>query len=363
MLLPFQTLELTQPQWHHLRGSFGPAFIARFVHTSEGRESLRKMIDSMTSGILTEETHADLGKYKECRAAYARTKREEAKARRAEAGDGGEAKVGAGGGQEENEFGSFECGKPVDAATKAKLRRWTKGRVSFASPKVQEMRAAGMEAAMMFQVHVHCSRCRKGAVGELQCAVCMGRPASEATTWDEVNYVDTEEEKKKGVYMQAMKAVPIERPPSIVPKVGECLGDADTRSVALTLARTAADKMVNEFSAVMMGFLSAGFGALGCNTSFNKFGAALDAVATFFYVPKYMSKNAFRPEESVSIAKVAHDEMLKYPSVAKDAQSDATNRQVKHFLAKLHNKVIKMSEYSREQCAAALLGIPSSCEC
>ena len=36
---------------------------------------------------------------------------------------------------------------------------------------------------MNFQVHVHRTRCRKGGVGELQDAVCMGRPVSEAMTW------------------------------------------------------------------------------------------------------------------------------------------------------------------------------------
>ena len=60
---------------------------------------------------------------------------------------------------------------------------------------------------MNFQVHVHRTRCRKGGVGELQDAVCMGRPVSEAMTWEQVEYVDTEEEEKEGVYMQAMKAL------------------------------------------------------------------------------------------------------------------------------------------------------------
>ena len=52
---------------------------------------------------------------------------------------------------------------------------------------------------MNFQVHVHRTRCRKGAAGELQDAVCMGRPVSEARLWEQVEYVDTEEEEKEGM--------------------------------------------------------------------------------------------------------------------------------------------------------------------
>jgi hypothetical protein len=96
---------------------------------------------------------------------------------------------------------------------------------------------------------------------------------------------------------------------------------------------------------------------LACNTNSVFLGATEDAKAALYYIIKYVSKDCTELASCLSILQYAIDLKKKYPSAAKDANTDI--RDGKYLLQIMLNKMVGMREIADTQAAAVLIGFPS----
>jgi hypothetical protein len=98
-------------------------------------------------------------------------------------------------------------------------------------------------------------------------------------------------------------------------------------------------------------------GLLACNTNSVFLGATEDAKPALYYIIKYVSKDCTELASCLSVLQYAIDLKRKYPSSARDADTDL--RSGKYLLQIMLNKMIGMREIADTQAAAVLLGFPS----
>ena len=151
--------------------------------------------------------------------------------------------------------------------------------------------------------------------------------------------------------MKEAVAVPIEPPPDTRPGVGEPVGPADERVLAITLERGVGDVMIVDHNKALCV-------CVRCNTAVLALGGAKDGVAAAHYNCKYCTKGPVDLQESVPMVHAARAATLRDPSRADDVGTAA--RSAQHLMTRLANMMTGLQEYSEQQAAAALLGIPSS---
>ena len=151
--------------------------------------------------------------------------------------------------------------------------------------------------------------------------------------------------------MKEAVAVPIEPPPDTRPAVGEPVGRADERVLAFTLERGVGDVMIVDHNKALCV-------CVRCNTAVLALGGAKDGVAATHYSCKYCTKGPVDLQESVPMVHAARAAILRHPSRADDVGTGM--RSAQHLMTRLANMMTGLQEYSEQQAAAALLGIPSS---
>ena len=111
-----------------------------------------------------------------------------------------------------------------------------------------------------------------------------------------------------------------------------------------------ANGLVSEFNHVLMS-------AANCNMAILPLGTAASAKASFMYTAKYICKN---PAEIMSLLSILHDaakHIDKYPSTAPDSGTD--ERDTRHYLQRILNKLCGREEYGANQVVAALIQLPA----
>ena len=111
-----------------------------------------------------------------------------------------------------------------------------------------------------------------------------------------------------------------------------------------------ANGLVSEFNHILMS-------AANCNMAILPLGTAASAKASFMYTAKYICKN---PAEIMSLLSILYDaakHIDKYPSTADDTGTD--ERDTRHYLQRILNKLCGREEYGANQVVAALIQLPA----
>ena len=111
-----------------------------------------------------------------------------------------------------------------------------------------------------------------------------------------------------------------------------------------------ANGLVSEFNHILMS-------AANCNMAILPLGTAASAKASFMYTAKYICKN---PAEIMSLLSILYDaakHIDKYPSTAEDSGTD--ERDTRHYLQRILNKLCGREEYGANQVVAALIQLPA----
>ena len=237
-----------------------------------------------------------------------------------------------------------------------------------------EHRDSGVKVASQFNYHGHRHRCRQPPKGDTRCAEGRGQPESDKSVLQQfalagstnasaaedgsvgkisLGSIGGDAQDGKLTDCDVVPRDAIEAPPSLLPPPSKPVPLPDDRVICLTLERpTEEDRYVVEFNAVMSSLVR-------CNTCNVKLSASADAKSCVYYLVLYLSKNPVEPAEVLTLLHAARLVQRLFPSTAADADENP-KREAMHLLSKLLNKGITLQEYSLEQCAAALLGVPSS---
>lgn len=231
---------------------------------------------------------------------------------------------------------------------------------------IDEIKKDGRVIGAKYNDHDHRSRCRKGSIGAVKCAMAVPRPIEETTGFSQVLARPRSEFKDGQVPQQdfplpgcagieekfvTTRVTPIEDPPEFYPTGSNPLPQLDLRVLCVHLQRNLKDQVIVEFSEIAASCCQ-------CNTNISVLGGGKDAQNATQYLVKYLSKNPAELIESVPLLHTARKMAMRYGSVADDA--DTPERDAKFLAAKLLNSLGGMQEYSKEVCAAAALGLPSS---
>ena len=97
---------------------------------------------------------------------------------------------------------------------------------------------------------------------------------------------------------------------------------------------------------------------LGCNSNLLLLGSQAQSKAALFYIGPYINKDGVKITDALPILKKAHEDAMKYPSIADDA--DTNKRRVQHTLTRAVNKMNCLVEVSDTQAASHQLGMGAS---
>jgi hypothetical protein len=96
---------------------------------------------------------------------------------------------------------------------------------------------------------------------------------------------------------------------------------------------------------------------LGSNSAIYPLYSSIQAKAISFYVTDYITKGENPLNVSLAIIKNAHHHINKYPSKADDTGTEERNAM--HFLSKLLNDLVSVTETSAPMAVCPLLDFPS----
>jgi len=97
---------------------------------------------------------------------------------------------------------------------------------------------------------------------------------------------------------------------------------------------------------------------LGCNTAAYILGGVEQAKGALFYLVDYITKNPCSIDVMLSVAHDAKVHIRQNPSTADD--TGTVERTARHFAQRIANNLCGMVEFSAQQAAACVLGMPSS---